>query len=197
MAAELAEKRWYIVNTYSAHEAKTAENLKNRIHTMNMEDYIFRVLVAEFEEKVIDKETGLPVKVVDKKTGETHDQLKIKNLYPGYMFVEMIMTTQSWFVVRNTPGVTGIAGSSGGGKMPTPISREEIEPVLKRMGLVDESMYDRYNVGDSVKIISGPLEGTEGKIVSIDKNTGACRVDTVFFGRVTPVDVEFSEIEKI
>ena len=81
--------------------------------------------------------------------------------------------------------------------MPTPISREEIEPVLKRMGLVDESMYDRYNVGDNVKIISGPLEGTEGKIMSIDKDTGACRVNTVFFGRSTPVDVEFSEIEKI
>ena len=81
--------------------------------------------------------------------------------------------------------------------MPTPIAREEIEPVLKRMGLVDESMYDRYNVGDNVKIISGPLEGTEGKIMSIDKDTGACRVNTVFFGRSTPVDVEFSEIEKI
>ena len=186
MATELAEKHWYIVNTYSAHEAKTAENLKNRIKTMNMEDYIFRVLVAEYEEKCIDKETSLP-----------NGKVKVKNLYPGYIFVEMIMTTQSWFVVRNTPGVTGITGSSGGGKMPTPISREEIEPVLKRMGLVDESMYDRYNVGDNVKIISGPLEGTEGKIMSIDKDTGACRVNTVFFGRSTPVDVEFSEIEKI
>ncbi len=186
MANELAEKHWYIVNTYSGHEAKTAENLKNRIKTMNMEEYIFRVLVAEYEEKCIDKSTGLP-----------NGKVKVKNLYPGYMFVEMIMTTQSWFVVRNTPGVTGITGSSGGGKMPTPISREEIEPVLKRMGLVDESMYDRYNVGDNVKIISGPLEGTEGKIMSIDKETGACRVNTVFFGRSTPVDVEFSEIEKI
>ena len=109
----------------------------------------------------------------------------------------MIMTTDSWFVVRNTPGVTGIAGSSGGGQMPTPLSPEEIEPVLKRMGQVDASMYDRYAVGDRVKIISGPLEGTEGEITSINKETGACTVNTVFFGRVTPVDVEFSEIEKI
>ena len=109
----------------------------------------------------------------------------------------MIMTDESWYIVRNTPGVTGIAGSSGGGQKPTPVTREEIEPVLKRMGEVDASMYDRYNVGDRVKVIHGPLEGTEGKIIFIDKETGACRVETVFFGRATPVDVEFSEIEKI
>lgn len=186
MADNIGEKHWYIVTTYSAHEAKTAENLRTRITTMGMEDKIFRVLVAEYEEKCIDKTTGLP-------NGKT----RIKNLYPGYIFIEMIMTTNSWFIVRNTPGVTGIAGSSGGGQMPTPVSREEIEPVLKRMGLVDESMYDRYNVGDSVKIISGPLEGTEGQIVSIDKDSGVCRVNTIFFGRSTPVDVEFSEIDRI
>ena len=109
----------------------------------------------------------------------------------------MIMTDESWYIVRNTPGVTGIAGSSGGGQKPTPVTREEIEPVLKRMGMIDSSMYERYNVGDLVKVIHGPLEGTEGKIISIDKQTGACRVDTVFFGRSTPVDVDFSEIEKI
>ena len=77
------------------------------------------------------------------------------------------------------------------------MTREEIEPVLKRMNIIDESMYDRYNVGDLVKVIHGPLEGTEGRILSIDKETGACRVETVFFGRSTPVEVEFAEIEKI
>jgi transcriptional antiterminator NusG len=166
------------------HEAKTADNLKKRIVSMGMQDLILRVLVAEQDVPCL--KDGLP-------TGKT----KKKNLYPGYVFVEMIMTDESWYVVRNTPGVTGIAGSSGGGQKPTPVTREEIEPVLKRMGMVDVSMYDRYNVGDAVKVIHGPLEGTEGKIVSIDKTTGACRVDTVFFGRSTPVDVDFSEIEKI
>jgi transcriptional antiterminator NusG len=131
------------------------------------------------------------------KDGLPTGKVKTKNLYPGYVFVEMIMSDESWYVVRNTPGVTGIAGSSGGGQKPTPVTREEIEPVLKRMGMIDSSMYDRYNVGDAVKVIHGPLEGTEGKIISIDKTTGACRVDTVFFGRSTPVDVDFSEIEKI
>ncbi len=184
MANNLSEKQWYIVTTYSMHESKTASNLIKRIKTMNMEDKIFRVLVAEQEVPVL--KDGLP-------TGKT----KMKNLYPGYIFVEMIMTDDSWYIVRNTPGVTGIAGSSGGGQKPTPVSREEIEPVLKRMGLIDSSMYDRYNVGDAVKVIHGPLEGTEGKIISIDKDTGACRVETVFFGRSTPVDVDFSEIERI
>ncbi len=184
MPAQLGEKQWYIVTTYSMHESKTADNLKKRIVSMNMQDQILRVLVAEKEEQVL--KDGIP-------TGKT----KIVNLYPGYIFVEMIMTDQSWYIVRNTPGVTGIAGSSGGGQKPTPVRREEIEPVLKRMGMVDDAMYDRYNVGDKVKVIHGPLEGTEGTIISIDKETGACRVDTVFFGRSTPVDVDFSEIERV
>ena len=182
--AQLGEKRWYIVTTYSQHENKVADNLRKRIQTMNLQDYIFNVLVAEQEVPVL--KDGMP-------TGKT----KMKNLFPGNIFVEMIMTDNSWYVVRNTPGVTGIAGSAGGGQKPTPVSREEIEPVLKRMGMVDSSMYDRYNVGDNVKVIRGPLEGTEGKILSIDKTTGACRVETVFFGRATPVDVDFSDIERI
>ena len=184
MAAQLGEKQWYIVTTFSMHESKTADNLVKRIHSMGMEDLILRVLVAEQDVPVL--KDGLP-------TGKT----KKKNLYPGYIFVEMIMTDESWYIVRNTPGVTGIAGSSGGGQKPTPVSREEIEPVLKRTGMIDSSMYDRYNVGDAVKVIHGPLEGTEGTIISIDKDTGACRVETIFFGRSTPVDVDFSEIEKI
>ena len=184
--AELGEKHWYIVTTYSQHENKVADNLRKRIETLGLQDYIFNVLVAEQEVQMIDRETGLP-------NGKT----KMKNLFPGNIFVEMIMTDKVWYDVRNTPGVTGIAGSAGGGQKPTPVSKEEIEPVLKRMGMVDSSMYDNYNVGDAVRIIKGTLEGTEGKILSIDKATGACRVETVFFGRATPVDVDFSDIERI
>ena len=196
MANNIGEKQWYIVTTYSMHEQKTADNLRKRIENMNMQDYILRVLVAEQQVPVLDK-NGLPATEKDKKTGEIKPKMKLKNLYPGYIFVEMIMTDESWYIVRNTPGVTGIAGSSGGGQKPTPVTREEIEPVSKRMGEVDESMYDRYAVGDSVRVIHGPFEGTEGKIVSIDKDTGACRIETLFFGRSTPVDVDFSEIEKV
>ena len=190
--AELGEKHWYIVTTYSQHERKVADNLLKRIETLGLGDFISNVLVAEQEVPVMDRETGLP-----KQDKEGKTRTKMKNLYPGNIFVEMIMTDKVWYYVRNTPGVTGIAGSAGGGQKPTPVTKEEIEPVLKRMGVVDQSMYDNYNVGDAVRVIRGPLEGTEGKIVSLDKETGACRVETVFFGRSTPVDVDFSEIEKL
>ena len=147
-APALGEKAWYIVTTYSKNEQKAAENLKRRIETMGMQKYILRIVVAEHAVPVLNKD-GTP-------TGET----KMENYYPGYFFVEMIMTDESWYIVRNTPGVTGIVGSSGGGQKPCPVPREQIEPVLKRMNMIEESMYDRYQVGDAVRIIHGALEGT-------------------------------------
>ena len=181
---KLGEKAWYVVNTYSTHEKKVANNLARRIESMGLQDLIFRILVAEQEVPVM--KDGLPT-----------DKTRMKNLYPGYVFVEMIMTDYAWYVVRNTPGVTGFVGSSGKGTKPFPVPREQIEPVLKRMGMVDASMYDRYNVDDYVKVIHGPLEGTEGRILSINKDTGVVEVETVFFGRTTKVEVDFSEIERI
>lgn len=181
---KLGDKAWYVVNTYSTHERKVADNLKRRVESMGLEKLIFRILVAEQEVPVM--KDGLP-------TGKT----RMKNLYPGYVFVEMIMTDYAWYVVRNTPGVTGFVGSSGKGTKPFPVPREQVEPVLKRMGMVDESMYDRYKEGDLIKVIHGPLEGTEGHILSINRETGAVEVETVFFGRSTKVEVDFSEIERI
>ncbi len=181
---EQAEKSWYVVNTYSSHEKKVATNLMRRVESMNLQSFVFRIIVAEQEEPVL--KDGMP-------TGKT----KMKNLYPGYVFIEMIMTDEAWYMVRNTPGVTGFVGSSGGGTKPFPVPREQIEPVLKRMGMIDSGMYERYEVGDLVKVIRGPLEGTEGTIQGIDKDTGTVKVETVFFGRSTSVDVDFSEIEKI
>ena len=183
---KLGEKAWYVVNTYSTHENKVAYNLRKRVESMGLEDLIFRIVVAEQEIAVMDRETGLP-------TGKT----RMKNLYPGYVFVEMIMTDYAWYIVRNTPGVTGFVGSSGKGTKPFPVPREQIEPVLKRMGIVDDSMYDRYQEGDYIKVIRGTLEGTEGRIVSINKDTGAVEIETVFFGRTTKVEVDFSEIERV
>ena len=180
------EKAWYVVNTYSTHENKVASNLRTRVHTMGLENLIFRIIVAEQEVPVIDRETNLP-------TGKT----RMKNLYPGYVFVEMIMTDYAWYVIRNTPGVTGFVGSSGKGTKPFPVPREQIEPVLKRMGMIDESMYDRYKINDLVKVIHGPLEGTEGHILSINKENGIVEVETLFFGRVQKIEVDFSDIERI
>ena len=181
---KLGDKAWYVVNTYSTHERKVADNLKRRVESMGLDELIFRIVVAEQEVPVM--KDGLP-------TGKT----RMKNLYPGYVFVEMIMTDYAWYVVRNTPGVTGFVGSSGKGTKPFPVPREQVEPVLKRMGMVDESMYDRYKEGDLIKVIHGPLEGTEGHILSINHETGVVEVETVFFGRSTKVEVDFSEIERI
>ena len=183
---QLGEKAWYVVNTYSTHERKVADYLAKRVESMGLQQLIFRIVVAEQEVPVMDRETGLPT-----------EKTRMKNLYPGYVFVEMIMTDYAWYVVRNTPGVTGFVGSSGKGTKPFPIPREQIEPVLKRMGMVDESMYDRYKEGDPVKVIHGPFEGTEGRILSINRETGAVVVETYFFGKSTNVEIDFSEIEKI
>ncbi|MCR5184460.1 MAG: transcription termination/antitermination protein NusG [Bacilli bacterium] len=181
---KLGEKAWYVVNTYSTHERKVAYNLTKRVESMGLQDLISRIVVAEQEVPVL--KDGLP-------TGKT----RMKNLYPGYVFVEMIMTDYAWYVVRNTPGVTGFVGSSGKGTKPFPVPREQVEPVLKRMGMVDESMYERYADGDPIKIIRGPFEGTEGKILSINRDTGLVEVEAIFFGRPTKVEVDFSEIERI
>jgi transcriptional antiterminator NusG len=182
--SKLGEKAWYVVNTYSTHERKVADNLTRRVESMGLQELIFRIIVAEHEVPVM--KDGLP-------TGKT----RMKNLYPGYVFVEMIMTDYAWYVVRNTPGVTGFVGSSGKGTKPFPVPREQVEPVLKRMGMIDEQMYDRYSIGDLVKVIHGALEGTEGNIVSINRETGAVELETIFFGRTTKLEVEFSEIEKV
>ena len=182
--AKLGEKAWFVVNTYSTHERKVQENLLRRVKSMGIENLVFRVIVADQDVPVM--KDGLP-------TGK----FRKKNLYPGYVFVEMIMTDYAWYVVRNTPGVTGFVGSSGKGTKPFPVPREQIEPVLKRMSIIDDAMYDRYQVGDFVRVIHGALEGTEGTIVSINKETGVVELEAVFFGHSTKAEVDFAEIEKI
>ena len=177
-------KNWYVVNTYSSHENKVKDNLEKLKESHNHQDYIFRIIVAEHEVPVM--KNGLP-------TGKT----KMKNLYPGYVFIEMIMTDEAWFVVRNTPGDTGFIGSSGKGAKPFPVTREHIETVLKRMGMVDDEMFSNYKVGDIVRILTGSFEGSEGTIESINKETGDITLTTIFFGRPTQIEVKFSEIDKV
>lgn len=180
----LGEKAWYVVSAYSTHEKKVATNLQRRVETMGLEELIFRIIVPEQEVPVM--KNGVP-------TGKT----KMQILYKGYIFVEMIMTDYAWYVVRNTPGVTGFVGSSGKGTKPFPIPRSEIEPVLQRIGMVDDSIFDRYKEGDLVRVIHGGLEGTEGRIISINRDTRVVGIETIFFGKVTRAEVDFSEIEKI
>ena len=178
------EKQWFAIATYSSHENKVKDNLLARVESMKLQDYVFRIIVAEHEVPVM--RNGQP-------TGKT----KMQNLFPGYVFIEMIMTDEAWYMVRNTPGVTGFIGSSGRGAKPFPVTREQIEPVLKRMGMVDAEMYNNYEVGNMVRVLTGTFEGGEGEIEAINTETGEVTISTIFFGRPTSITVKFSEIEKI
>lgn len=175
-------KQWYVVNTYSGRERAVADMLEKRKYTQNLENYIFRIVVAE------TVEPGM-------KNGKPTGKDVVKNLYPGYVFIEMIMTDDAWFMVRNTPDVTGFVGSSGKGTKPFPIPNEEIEPVLKRMNIIDENMFSNYKVGDHIRIISGSFENSEGTIESINSETKKVSVSILFFGRPTTIEADFFEIE--
>ena len=177
-------KQWYVINSITGHENTVKDNLIRRIETMNVQENIFRVIVAEEEVPVL--KDGMP-------TGKT----KIKNTFPGYVFVEMIMSDEAWFVVRNTPGVTGFVGSSGKGAKPFPVPKEQIESVLKKIGIVNLDMYESYVVGAQVKILKGPLIGATGVIESVDTENGVVKVSAMFFGRQHVVDIPFQDVEKI
>ena len=175
------DKKWYVVNTYSGHEKKVQEKLLMRASSMNMEDYIFRVIVPEQTE-------------VEVKDGVTKE--KVKKLFPGYVLVEMIMTDEAWFVVRNTPGVTGFIGSSGKGAKPTPLQPYEVDKILNSMGMSRLEVSTDLKKGQIVKINSGPFSGMEGKISEVNLETNQLVVLLDLFGQETDVEVEISQIEK-
>ena len=176
----MEEKQWYVVNTYSGHETKVKENLEMRIQSLGMENYIFRVIVPETKE----------IEIKDGKEKE-----KVKKMFPGYVLVEMIMTDDAWFVVRNTPGVTGFLGSSGKGAKPFPLFPHEIEKILKTMGMSVKEVKVDYKEGDKVKIIDGPFKLMEGTILDLDLENSKANVSIDLFGQETTVEVELSQIE--
>lgn len=178
---EEIKKEWYVVNTYAGHENRVKENLEKRLETMGISDNLFRIVVAE--------ETQIEVK--NEKSKEV-----VKNIFPGYLFVEMIMTDEAWYVVRNTPGVTGFIGSSGGGAKPFPVKPDEIEKILRRIGQSDKAVEVDFTVGDSVKILSGPFSGMEGKVESMNDETQVASVLIIFFGRETPTDINYVDLSK-
>ncbi len=176
------QKRWYVVNTYAGHENRVKENLERRVESMGIQDYLFRVLVAE--EPEIEIKNGKQVE-------------KMKNMFPGYVFVEMRMTDEAWYVVRNTPGVTGFIGSSGGGAKPFPVSPDEMESILRRMGQSDKKVVVDFAVGDTVRILNGPFSGMEGRISSMNDQTQIASVMTLLFGRETPTDINYNDLQKV
>ncbi|MGB7595386.1 MAG: transcription termination/antitermination protein NusG [Erysipelotrichaceae bacterium] len=175
-------KEWYVVNTYAGHENRVKENLQRRIETMGIENNLFRILVAEEPE----------IEIKANKKVE-----KMRNLFPGYVFVEMIMTDEAWYIVRNTPGVTGFIGSSGGGAKPFPVSPDEIDSILRRMGLSDRKIVVNFKVGDRVKILNGPFSGIQGTIDAMHDDAQNAVVLTILFGRETPTEIAYIDLEKI
>ncbi|ADI25166.1 transcription termination/antitermination protein NusG [Geobacillus sp. G4] len=176
------EKNWYVVHTYSGYENKVKANLEKRVESMGMQDKIFRVVVPE--------ETETDVKNGKRKTTK-------KKVFPGYVLVEMVMTDDSWYVVRNTPGVTGFVGSSGAGSKPTPLMEEEVKMILKRMGMPLAEVDVDYEVNETVRIKEGPFANFTGKIEAIDPDKHKVKLLVDMFGRETRVELEFSQIEKI
>ena len=175
------QKEWYVVNTYSGHENKVKEKLEMRASSMGMEDYIFRVVVPE-------------VKQIEVKNGKQKETTK--KMFPGYILVEMIMNDEAWFIVRNTPGVTGFIGSSGKGAKPFPLTPAEVDKILGTMGLSRLEIGNELNVDDTVKVINGPFEGMFGKIKKVDMENQKLEISLDLFGHETIVEVSLTEIEK-
>ncbi len=175
------DKQWYVVNTYSGHENKVKEKLEMRAESMDMQDYIYRVVIPE-------------EKVVETKDGVTKE--KVKKMFPGYILVEMVMSDEAWYVVRNTPGVTGFIGSSGKGAKPTPLLPEEVDKILGNMGISRIDIDTELNEGAKVKIIAGPFNGMFGTVDSVDLPNAKVNLLVDLFGQETSVEVELSQIEK-
>ena len=181
MSKQRAEhgRRWYVLHTYSGSEENVARNLKQRIESMDMEDKIFEVLIP------------------------TESKIRIKNgkrrmvrekIFPGYVLVNMVVTDESWYVVRNTPNVTGFVGS---GTTPTPIDDKEVETLMKRMGVEEPKFTVDVTVGAPVKITDGPFKDFEGKVDNVDEARGKVKVLVSMFGRETPVELDFLQVKKI
>ncbi len=172
-------RRWYVLHTYSGYEDNVEKNLKQRIESMDMEDKIFNILIPT--EKKIKIKNGKR-KVVEER------------IFPGYVMVEMIVTDESWYVVRNTPNVTGFIGT---GTIPTPISEQEIKALQKRMGVEEPKFKIDVSINSPVTITDGPFKNMEGKVTNIDEAKGKVKVLVSMFGRETPVELDFLQIKKI
>lgn len=172
-------RRWYAIHTYSGYEENVSDGLQQRVDTMDMEDKIFNVLVPK--EKKIKIKNGKR-KVIEEK------------IFPGYVLVEMIVTDDSWYVVRNTPNVTGFIGT---GTTPTPIAQEEIDSLMKRVAVEEPEFKLDVAVGDPVQITDGPFKDQQGKVDEVDEQRGKVKVLVSMFGRETPVELDFLQIKKV
>lgn len=174
-----SHKQWYAIHTYSGYEEKVAESIRQRADSLDMKDKIFQALVPK--EKSIEVKNGKR-KVVEKR------------IFQGYVLVQMKMSEDAWYIVRNTPSVTGFVGS---GTEPTPVDDEEVEKIMKRMGREEPKHKIDFNVGDIVNIIDGPFKGFDGAINEIDLQKGKLKVLVNMFGRETPVELDSLQVKRV
>lgn len=172
-------KQWYVIHTYSGYEDQVAENLRQRIETLDMQDKIFQVIVP--------KENQIEIKNGKRRIVE-------RKIFPGYIMVQMNVTEDSWFVVRNTPNVTGFVGT---GTTPSPIAEAEVKSIRKRMGVEEPKYKMDYSIGELVNITDGPFKGFDGTISEIDESKGKIKVLVSMFGRETPVELDSLQVKKV
>lgn len=179
-----SRRQWYAVHTFSGHEEKVADSIMQRIKNVDMADLIFEAIVPK--EKQIEIKNGKR-KVVNKK------------IFQGYVLVEMHLTEESWFAIRNTPGVTGFVGTTeaGSGATPTPVSDREIKNIKKRMSIEDPTHSINYQIGEVVSIVDGPFKGFDGEVAELDEQKGKLKVLVSMFGRETPVELDALQVKKI
>jgi len=175
----MLKKQWYVVHTYSGYENKVKANLEKRVESMGMQDKIFRVLVPMEEE-------------VEIKNGKK--KVTQRKVFPGYVLVEMIVTDDSWYVVRNTPGVTGFVGA---GSKPIPLQEEEAKKIFKQMGIEEPKPKIDLTINQNVKVVSGPFENFAGKVIDINHDKRKVKVLISMFGRETPVELEYDQVERL
>lgn len=172
-------RRWYVLHTYSGYEENVKSNLEQRVDSFDMKDKIFNVLVPK--EKKIKIKNGKRTTIEEK-------------IFPGYVLVEMVVTDDSWYVVRNTPNVTGFIGS---GTTPTPVDNKEIEALIKRVSAEEPSHTIDLEINDLIRISDGPFKNFEGKVSAVDQERGKIKVMVTMFGRETPVELDALQVKKI
>ncbi|MGX6969876.1 transcription termination/antitermination protein NusG [Vagococcus bubulae] len=179
---ESFERQWYVLHTYSGYENKVKTNIESRAQSMGMEDFIFRVVVPEEEEREI-------------KNGQ--EKVTARKTFPGYVLVEMIMTDESWYIVRNTPGVTGFVGSHGAGSKPAPLLPEEVTHILGKLGMSKRVTDLDVELGETVTITEGAFSGLTGEITEIDLEKQKLKVNIDMFGRETSTELDFDQVDKL
>ena len=176
------KKEWYVVNTVTGYEYKVKEKLEMMINSMELQKNIYRVVVPE--QKIVEVKNGVKKE-------------KTKKMFPGYVLVEMVMSDEAWYIVRNTQGVTGFIGSSGKGAKPIPLSPQEVDKILDNMGLSRVDASKELELGKKVQILDGPFKNMTGKVVNVDMKTQKLNVSVDLFGQETTIEVDLSDISAL